>query len=322
MTSMACEICDNTSGNRVFTAREMMFGTHDRFEYMECTQCGCLQMIDVPRDLSRFYPENYYSLSKELKVIDGALAARVKRARTMVLLRAPVIVVEALVNAKRVPSAFTWFAGLGLHASSAICDVGSGNGQSLAWMLRQGFSNLTGFDPHIKEDIDVGGRLVIRKLGVDDIAGRWDLIMLNHSFEHMAQPMMVLERLRGHLNENGSIVIRMPVSDSRAWRTYGTDWVELDAPRHLFVHTQRSMNILAQRTGLVVSRTFFDSYALQFWGSEQYRRDIPLNDPRSYAENVKTDLFTGAEIENFDRSADELNRLGDGDRAGFVLRAV
>jgi hypothetical protein len=322
MTSRACEICGNTSHNRLVDAREMMFGTRERFEYLECSECGCLQLDDVPADLSSFYPDDYYSLDQTLTVTNRPAVTFVKGIRARALLRAPVSVVDAAVRARRAPQLFMWLAGLGLSTSSAVCDVGSGNGQSLVSMFRQGLSNLSGFDPYISEDRDIGGRISIRKFGVDDLPGGWDLIMLNHSFEHMAKPAWVLERLRRSLNDQGHIVVRIPVADSYAWKTYGADWVQLDAPRHLFIHTRRSINIIAKSAGLAISRVFFDSYAIQFWGSEQYKRDIPLRDPRSYAENPNTDLFRVSEIKEFERSANELNKLGNGDSAGFVLRIV
>lgn len=324
MSSRACEICGNTAGNSVHSVREMMFGLRERFEYGECAACGCLQLLDVPEDLSKYYPEHYYSLGAPAAV-DQSILVKVKRARTAALLRTPARVLDALAHARWVspqvvPTEFTWFAGLGLSTSSAVCDLGSGSGQILAWMLGQGFSNLAGFDPYIDHDLDVDGRIAIRKVGLDDVPGGWDLIMLNHSFEHMASPTLVLEGLRERLGEGGSIVIRMPVA-SWAWRTYGTDWVQLDAPRHLFIHTPRSMSVLAERAGLTVSRVFFDSGSFQFWGSEQYRRDIPHRDPRSYWENRATAQFTAAEIEDYERRARRLNRQGLGDSAGFVLRA-
>jgi SAM-dependent methyltransferase len=326
MSPPTCEICGNAAGNRVFAAREMMFGLRERFEYLECAECGCLQLLDVPKDLSRFYPQDYYSLGSTPPVEGGAIVVGMKKARATALLRAPARAVDALVRAGwipplLVPPQFMWFAGLGLRTSAAVCDVGSGSGQTLVWMLGQGFSNLAGFDPYIDRDLDIGGRIAIRKLGLEDMPGGWDLIMLNHSFEHMAQPATVLGHLRERLNDNGSIVIRVPIANSWAWRTYGVDWVQLDAPRHLFIHTQRSMSALAQRTGMTVSRVFFDSYSLQFWGSEQYRRDIPLRDPRSYAETQGTELFTAREIEDFECRANDLNRQGIGDSAGFVMRA-
>ncbi len=325
MSAPTCAICANAAGNRVFGAREMMFGLRERFEYLECGGCGCLQLLDVPEDLSRFYPESYYSLGGAPALASRSILGTVKRARTVALLRAPTRALDALVHAgvspQLVPTEFMWFAGLGLRTSSAVCDLGSGSGQILAWMLGQGFTNLTGFDPYIEHDLDIGGRITIRKLGLEGMPGGWDLIMLNHSFEHMAAPALVLGGLRERLGDGGRIVIRMPVATSWAWRTYGADWVQLDAPRHLFIHTRRSMDILAERAGMTVSRVFFDSSSFQFWGSEQYRRDIPHRDPRSYWENPATALFTAGEIKDFHQRARRLNRQGLGDSAGFVLRA-
>ena len=55
----SCLICGNAVGNRAFTAREMMFGRRDSFEYVECGRCGCVQLTNVPDDLSPYYPDNY-----------------------------------------------------------------------------------------------------------------------------------------------------------------------------------------------------------------------------------------------------------------------
>ena len=41
----------------------MMFGTRDEFQYFECGECGCLQLMDPPADLGRYYPAHYYSLA-------------------------------------------------------------------------------------------------------------------------------------------------------------------------------------------------------------------------------------------------------------------
>jgi 2-polyprenyl-3-methyl-5-hydroxy-6-metoxy-1,4-benzoquinol methylase len=322
MSVSVCSICSNRSSNNVIKAQEMMFGLRESYEYLECAECRCLQLQDVPDHPSRYYPPNYYSLDDDSLAKGDSATIPIRRACATALLRAPIKVVDALVTSKCIPPLFMWLAGMGLTTSSAICDLGSGNGRTLAWMHRQGFSNLTGIDPYIERDRDIESGIRVRRLGVDEMPGDWDLIMLNHSFEHMAQPAKVLERLRGLLNGTGWVVIRVPVADSWACRAYGADWVQLDAPRHLFIHTERSMKVLARQTGFVIARVFFDSYSLQFWGSEQYRQNIPLRDPRSYAENTETDLFTRGQIKAFDRQARHLNRMRDGDSAGFVLRPI
>jgi hypothetical protein len=107
-----------------------------------------------------------------------------------------------------------------------------------------------------------------------------------------------------------------------AWRRYGGDWVGLDPPRHIFVPTERSMRLLAQRAGLRVERVFYDSHALQFWGSEQYRRDIPLHDKHSWSQSPAAAHFSHRDVVGWHAASQRLNAAGDGDSAGFVLRRV
>jgi hypothetical protein len=54
-------MCNNGRGE-IHHVREMMFGFRDVFEYFECSGSGCLQLIDPPADMRRYYPaDSYYS---------------------------------------------------------------------------------------------------------------------------------------------------------------------------------------------------------------------------------------------------------------------
>jgi len=116
------------------------------------------------------------------------------------------------------------------------------------------------------------------------------------------------------------VLIRVPVASCRAWRDYGADWVQLDAPRHIFLHTDRSMELLAGRTGFELVSRGRDSTAFQFWGSEQYRRDIPLRDPRSHAVDPAGSPWSSADIARLEGEARRLNEAGEGDQAWYILR--
>jgi hypothetical protein len=59
-----CSICGNTGGNKTHSVREMMFGMRDVFQYLECGACGCLQLLNIPKDMGKYYPEQYYSFRK------------------------------------------------------------------------------------------------------------------------------------------------------------------------------------------------------------------------------------------------------------------
>ncbi len=63
MNNLICTVCGNPNNNKPFTAREMMIGYGDEFEYFECANCGCLQISKTPNNLSKYYPTEYYSYS-------------------------------------------------------------------------------------------------------------------------------------------------------------------------------------------------------------------------------------------------------------------
>lgn len=317
-----CRICGNRVGNRDHTAREMVFGTREQFIYTECGACGCLQLLDVPDDLARFYPETYYSYEPAPTQPSATRATEAfRRARTTIALRLPAAPIYWLWRRAWLPRYLVELAdfgvlGLRLSTRSSVCDVGSGNGRHLVLLRVFGFSKLAGFDPFLDSDRLVAGGIPVRRARIEQIPPGWDVMMFNHSFEHMRDSVATLRGAASLLAPNGAVVLRLPIADSWPWRQYGTDWISLDAPRHLFLHTRRSLQIAAASAGLEVTRTFFDSHPFCIWGSELYRRNVALNEanspPRSH--------FSASELARFSRQAAALNRSGEADWAGFVLR--
>jgi SAM-dependent methyltransferase len=296
----------------------MMLGQRTEFRYGECAGCGCLTLLDVPGDLAPYYAGGYYSFAPVEPGLSRPAARLAKRARSEIALRGRPALIDRLVAAGHLPGLFRWTAGLGLTTRSSIVDVGSGGGQILQFFARQGFENLTGFDPYLPEEHVALGPVHLHRGALVDVAGGFRLVMVHHAFEHMASPQATLHRLAALLEAGGAILIRTPMADSYAWRHYGVDWVQLDAPRHLHVHTMRSIGLLAARAGLRVSRAFRDSGAIQLWGSELYRRDLPLSEH----DKRLTEVFSAEELARFEARAGELNAAGTGDSACVILRAV
>jgi hypothetical protein len=81
----------------------------------------------------------------------------------------------------------------------------------------------------------------------------------------------------------------------------------------------KSLNLVATQAGLRVKSVTYDSSAFQFWGSELYRRDIPLNDRRSQEIGG---TFTARQIATFEARARALNKLGLGDQIVALLVAA
>ena len=322
-----CSICGNTASNRVFTAREMMFGRRDRFEYLECARCGCVQLKTVPKDLSPYYPDNYLDIAARYAPRSVLVRfLRHHRARHWLNGGDPLgRLMAAMFGAPQdigfgIVNPYVWLRRCGVGFDSEILDVGCGSGALLLMLRDDGFPNVEGVDLFIRESLTYENGVRILKGDISGIQKQYDLIMLHHSFEHMPEPLAVLKQLRHLLRPNRFVVIRIPVASSFAYRKYGADWVQLDAPRHLYLHTVKSMELLAAASGFRIADVVHDSTEFQFWASEQYRDDIPLRDERSYLTNPGRSLFPPTQIADFRRAADDLNRKGDGDSACFFLQ--
>lgn len=291
-----------------------MFGSREEFPYLECDDCGCVQLAESPVDLSRYYGEGYYSTAPARARPKG-IHASFKRLRTRAYLESSTgFIGRTLLKTFGPPQLLDWIRHAGIRQRDRILEVGCGSGQLLLAMQSEGFSCLTGVDPFIERDIDYGNNLKIHKRKLSDTGGEYDFVVLEHAFEHIPDPLKTMAKLKTLLAPGGTLIVSIPVV-GHAWRRYGVDWIQLDAPRHLFLHTERSFRLLAGSVEDVV----YDSTAMQFWGSEQYRRGIPLLDPRSYRNDPSA--FTTEQIDEFKRVAESLNRAGQGDQATFYVRA-
>ncbi len=280
-----------------------MFGTRDEFPYWQCSDCGCLQIVQIPERLGDYYPKDYYSFAQSPSPLDKWLyRAYFKAPRLGHLIRHitrnPFFAdqkFQAVIEARPKPGA-------------RILDVGCGGGK-LVMVLRSVGYDAYGIDPFLDEQTDY-----LRKATLEETEGGWDLIMFHHSLEHMPDHVNVLRTARARLAPGGTCLVRVPVA-AWAWEHYGRDWVQLDAPRHLIIHTPESFRRAAELAGFQDPQMTFDSTVFQFYGSELYQRDIPLSQ-----KDAEWARLTRDRLRQDSQRADELNRQKKGDQASFFLR--
>src|SRR3954453_13761351 len=66
---MQCKICCNSQDNKTYKVKEMQLGLREDFDYLHCSNCGCMQLINKPADLSKYYPKQcYYSFTSSITI--------------------------------------------------------------------------------------------------------------------------------------------------------------------------------------------------------------------------------------------------------------
>ncbi|TSA28266.1 MAG: class I SAM-dependent methyltransferase [Ignavibacteriales bacterium] len=316
---MQCRICGNQKNNQEYEAQEMLFGYRDVFLYFQCSMCDCLQIEKFPPDISKYYSDGYYSykLNSKLNIIERLV--KNLRNEYAVFNRG---IIGKLLYAKYPAIEYRALAHLPIKKDYNILDVGGGAGIFLHSLRGIGFKNLLGIDPFNEKDFEYGNGLRIQKKNIHEVQGKWDVIMFHHSLEHIHEQEKTLKIAFDLLKPGGYCIIRVPTVSSYAWKHYGMKWVQIDAPRHYYLHSIKSIEILSGKTNFELNNVIYDSTAFQFWGSDQYLKNIPLNDPHSYLRNPKNSLFSKKDISGFSKHAKELNAAKLGDQAVFYLKKL
>ncbi len=259
-----------------------MLGGDESFHYAECQDCGCLQIVKFPEDMTRYYPAGYYSFGNFKK---SGFKFWLKNFRLKQLMVSDILPLWLLKKITRNYPLFWIYKKLGITRQSAVLDVGAGSGEHVYQLRSAGIEHAIGIDAFINEDLTVDGKILVIKGELNSDLGPFDLLTFHHSYEHMQKQIETLDIARRILKPNGKILIRIPSVSSWAYQEYKENWFQLDAPRHFYLHSHRSIQLLAEQAKLKVTQFWCDSNELQFLISAQYKDKIFGNHPNSYLQN-------------------------------------
>ena len=177
--------------------------------YFECNECQSWYQRDLPDNISGLY---------------DAYAIHRKKPFYFKLLRA----VLGFNGYLKCPDQY-------LQKRISLLDYGCGDGGYLEWI--RGVGNKVGLDPFNP-----------RFISSFENSNRYDLITLNHVFEHLQSPYETIRGLRDKLNDDGYLLILIPNKDSFLAQNNKRLWHGLDSPRHLHLASIDGIKKLCERS--------------------------------------------------------------------------
>lgn len=294
----------------------MTFGISEEFSYFRCFNCGTLNLTAIPRYMSKYYPREYMAHIDRLAPVKLLFSAIIYK----LYFRGNKSLVKKFIDDKlgktNMFSAMQTLLNLSNkknYNKSTLLDVGTNNGSFLKKLRLLGFKALIGVDPFISSHSHSWGNVSIIKSDVFGIDGQFDYVVMNHSIEHLRDPVRTLVRIRRITKTNSVVMIRTPIVDSYAFNKYRDRWVHLDPPRHISIFTKRSMKIAAELAHFRVVKIDYDSTWESFGLSELCMKGLPLYLNRNHR-------FSNKQVSMWKALATKLNEERKGDTAVFFLR--
>ena len=202
---------------------------HAEFEYLRCSACATLFLKNVPADLDRYYPSEYYVLAESENEL--AISARPEQYK--------IDLVRKFKDAGR------------------LIEVGPASG-SFCYLAKQAGFQVMAIEMDRRCSEFLSEKLKIDVVNSADEAAALenappaDVIAMWHVIEHLVDPWSMLETAARKLRSGGVLVLAAPNPYALQFRLFGKRWTHVDAPRHLWLIPPEVLARRAERLGLRV----------------------------------------------------------------------
>ena len=250
----SCPCCGAVGNSLVASGYDFEYKTSSVvFYYARCSVCGHIYLINVPlkAELSRIYPNSYHNYKDK----GGLLAYGVKRKLDSIKLRR----LKAYHSNVR-----------------SVLDIGCGCGETLSICSRL-FKGCTLKGLEINADVK---RYCIKGLDVQvgDIesteieSASIDLIVMQQVIEHVQDVRAVMQKCSGALKAKGLLYVETPSYGGLDWSLFKRMyWGGYHIPRHFHIFSNRSMETLANLSGLRIEYSGFSAQPVHWiWSLHHY----------------------------------------------------
>jgi 2-polyprenyl-3-methyl-5-hydroxy-6-metoxy-1,4-benzoquinol methylase len=273
----ACALCGRSGVLLHADLRDRHFDAPGTWQELCCPGCQLvwLNPRPTPEDLPRLYADYYtHAEPREVSLLRAAIMQGIPAAR---LGYADAVSDPRVRGLGRLLGLFGPLAEMGcrgvmgLPASKRgrLLDFGCGDGAFLQHMSRLGWE-VAG----VEQD-PVAAAVAAEAIAADVIHANveqarealpegFDVITLGHVIEHLLDPVETLKQCAAALRPGGQLVMITPNVDSLGHQQFGSSWLHLDPPRHIYLFDARTLAEVTQRAGLRVESVETPSSTAQF----------------------------------------------------------
>lgn len=200
-----------------------------QFEYLRCSKCGTFFLDNVPANLSRYYPSEYYIIARS----------------------------ESELARWSTPEQYKIDLVRKFRDAGVLIEVGPASG-SFCYLAKQAGFQVMAIEMDQRCSEFLADKLKIEVVNSADEAAALDkapaadVIAMWHVIEHLADPWSMLETAARKLRSRGILVLTTPNPRALQFRLFGKHWVHIDAPRHLWLIPPDVLAARAERLGLRV----------------------------------------------------------------------
>lgn len=249
-----CPSCNNSDFRMLYHSFDRLLGIDGVFGFYECKNCS-LQFLSPQHSynsLSKYYSDDYKPYNRstddwkdkpELFIYKGLNS-------------------RGIIKKLFIPFNFFIRRAMIVKKGEKLLDIGCGSGNYLRMAKKLGVECFgsdiySGKKGEFKSD-DI--KFFNKKAEELDFSDNFfDVITLNHVFEHLKDPHIILEKIRKFIKPEGIIILQVPNNRSLSSVIFRRFYQGIDSPRHYFVYNKKSMENICDSRNLKIKKIFYRS---------------------------------------------------------------